>query len=226
MYQKDDDKESAEKLTAANFNYDNGTMTETKLNSKDIFEEKANKNHYAKKFTLPAVKEGSIIEYSYIIKSDFIFNLPEWEFQNAGCPVLGSECNVKIPGILSNMTFFQGYHKYFIDKSIEGFQNYSLLRRVTAEGLTASSGNEHISVSAPTTVRRWVMKDLPAFYAENYVSSPVNFIDKISFNCIKHTMEKIFMMWPTRGKSYLKNFCSGKSLQNCWMIIVGGSIKH
>lgn len=30
---------------------------------------------------MPNVKEGSIIEYAYTIKSPFISNFPEWSFQ-------------------------------------------------------------------------------------------------------------------------------------------------
>jgi len=180
LYQIDNSKETVEKLAAVTYNYQNGTVSETTLNAKDIFEEKTDKNHLSKKFTMPAVSEGSIIDYSYTIKSDFEFNLPAWEFQRTHCPTLWSEYNVNIPGLLNYMTFFQGYHRYFIDKSSEGFKNYSISRERNIGG-HASTENEIFSVSSPTTMHRWVMIDLPVFYVENYISSPVNFIDKISF---------------------------------------------
>ncbi|MBL0359352.1 MAG: DUF3857 domain-containing protein [Chitinophagaceae bacterium] len=220
LYQNDDSKETVDKLAGFTYNLENGEVKETRLNTKDIFEEKKDKNHLSKKFTMPAVKEGSIIEYSYIIKSDFTFNLPGWEFQSADCPVLWSECNVVIPGMLSYMTFFQGYHRYFIDKSSEGFQSYSI-RNETSE--TAYTKAQSFSVSAPTTGRRWVMKDLPAFNIENFISSPVNFIDKISFQLYKtydgQNYHDVANTWKKVTEELMRREDFGKYLddENGWL---------
>jgi hypothetical protein len=184
LYKNDDTKEKVENLSGVTYNNENGTITETKLNSKDVFEEKSDKNHFYKKFTMPGVKAGSIIEYSYVIKSDFIFNLPSWEFQSPEYPTLWSEYNVTIPGLLSYMAVNQGAHKFDINKSSEGFKNYSVTH-VSGGGGYSSGVEEKLSVSSPTTNHRWVMKDVPAFYVENYLSSPKNFIDKIRFQLYK-----------------------------------------
>ncbi|HTE13316.1 MAG TPA: transglutaminase-like domain-containing protein, partial [Chitinophagaceae bacterium] len=55
-----------------------------------------------------------------------------------------------------------------------------LLRKKT-DGLSAGGGDDAFSVSANTIKHRWVMKDIPAFYVENYLSSPENYRDKIDF---------------------------------------------
>jgi len=178
LYHDDDSEEKVENLSAVTYNVENEKVTETKLNPKDIFDEKADKNFSYKKFSMPGVKEGSIIEYSYTIKSDFEFNLPAWEFQNDICPALWSEYNVTIPGMLSYMSFFQGKHQFFINAGSEGFQDYSI-RRMKNIGLT--NEEERITVSGPTNIHRWVMKDVPAFKTENFISSPLNYMDKISF---------------------------------------------
>ena len=179
LYKNDETKEKVENLSATTYNLENGLVMETKLNTRDVFEEKIDKNYYSKKFTMPAVKEGSIIEYSYTIKSNFIFNLPAWDFQSTDYPVLWSEYNITIPGLLSYMTFFQGYHTYAIDQSTNGFKNYSISRQKDIGRL--AKVDERFYVSSPTISRRWVMKDLPSFKGENFMISPLNFIDKISF---------------------------------------------
>ena len=221
LYKNDDSKETVEKLSGVTYNIENGVVTESKLNDKDIFEEKTDKNHFSKKFTMPGVKEGSVIEYSYIIKSDFEFNLPEWDFQSAVGPTLWSEYNVVIPGLLSYMTFLQGYHKFAIDKGGEGFKNYSIRRKKTLDSY--SDREESIAVSSPTTNHQWVMKDVPVFYVENYISSPVNFIDKISFQLNKtydgEDFHDVFNTWGKATEQLMKREDFGKYLndENGWL---------
>ena len=109
LYKDEDTKEKVENLFGVTYNIENGTITETRLNLKDVFEEKSDKNHFYKKFTMPGVKEGSIIEYSYTIKSDFIFNIPSWEFQSVACPTLWSEYQCCHSGLIELHVHLPGY---------------------------------------------------------------------------------------------------------------------
>jgi Domain of Unknown Function with PDB structure (DUF3857) len=183
LYQNENSREKVENLTAVTYNLEDGQVTETKLNPADIFDEKIDKNYSYKKFTLPAVKAGSIIQYTYIVKSDFEFNIPEWKFQNSVCPTLWSEYNVTIPSLLSYRSFFQGNQKFFINEGSEGLKNYSIKRNRQTGSLT--DVEERFAVSTPTIIHRWVMKDIAAFNVESYISSPLNYIDKISFQLFK-----------------------------------------
>lgn len=178
LYQNDESIEKAENITAVCYNLENDKVIATKLESKNVYEEKADKNYLYKKFTLPAVKEGSIIEYSYTIKSEFEYNLPAWEFQSDEHPTLWSEYNVEIPGLLGYMSSRQGYHKFYINTSAEGQKAYNIKRQVSG-GLVATE--ESFTVSSTTIIHRWIMKDVPGFKIENYISSSRNFIDKIVF---------------------------------------------
>ncbi len=184
LYRNNDSQDKVEHLTAVTYNVEDGKVIEKKLNSNDIFDEKIDKNYSYKKFILPAVKEGSIIEYSYTVKSDFEFNLPAWEFQSNVCPTLWSEYNVTIPSLLSYMSFFQGDHAFFINTGSEAFQSYSI-RRNRETGSLIQGQEEKLTVSTPTIIHRWVMKEVLAFNVENYISSPSNYIDKISFQLYK-----------------------------------------
>ena len=62
-------------LKASTYNLVDGNVIETKLDKENVFKEVQDRNHSIRKFTMPMVKEGSIIEYSYTIESDFLFNL-------------------------------------------------------------------------------------------------------------------------------------------------------
>ena len=221
LYQTADTKERVENISATTYNLENGSVIETKLNNRDVFENKIDINHYNKKFTMPAVKEGSVIEYSYTIKSDFTFNLPAWDFQSTDYPVLWSEYNVTIPGLLSYMAFFQGFHKYAIDKIVEGFKNYSITRPKQMGSLIKE--DERLNVASPTSNHRWVMKDLPSFKGENFMISPLNFSDRISFQLYQTYDGEIYHnvanTWPKAIEELMGREDFGKPLSedNGWL---------
>ncbi len=76
----------------------------------------------------------------------------------------------------------QGLHPFFIDKSSEGHQTYNVKEQ--QEGGLGSI-NHDLLVSANTYKRMWVMKDVPGLSAENYISTPYNYVDKIEFQLSK-----------------------------------------
>jgi hypothetical protein len=68
-------------LKAATYTLEDGKVVETKLDGKSVFTDKISKHLVEEKFTFPALKEGAILEYSYMEISPFFFNLQPWEFQ-------------------------------------------------------------------------------------------------------------------------------------------------
>lgn len=183
LYKQDDDAEKVDNLLASTYNLENGQVVETKLDKNDVFEDRLNKYWVLKKFTLPAVKEGSVIEYTYTITSTHNFYLPSWEFQWQDYPCLWSEHEVKIPQALFYVLVRQGVHAYAIDKGSEGHENYKVTRR--PDGSSLSNESKEMFFSANTTVHHWAMKDIPAFREEQYLSAPANYLDKIDFQLAK-----------------------------------------
>lgn len=93
---------------AVTYNLNNGQIEKTKLKSEGEFTENINKFWSRKKITMPNVKEGSIIEYRYVIKSPFISTFPEWSFQQS-IPVNYSEYQTKIPEYYVYNVYRKGY---------------------------------------------------------------------------------------------------------------------
>ncbi len=225
LYIHDEDKELLTDLTGTTYNLDHGQLTETKLEKNDIFIEKRDKNHLEQKCTLPAVKEGSIIEYSYTITSDFTFNMPAWEFQNENYPCLWSEYQVAIPSLLIYIFDRRGVHPFFIDKQEEGHGTYTVIQRREA-GLMPDMEGERLTVNANTVKRRWVMKDIPAFHAEDYLTSPRNYIDRVEFQLHQtssdgETTQDVMPTWQKATEDLLKredfgSFMNGEE-NNYWM---------
>ena len=133
LYVLDNNSEKLEELDAYTYNLDNGKVVETKLETSSIFTEKFSKNLVYKKFTFPALKEGSIIEYAYRVKSDFIFNLRPWVFQGE-YPVLWSQYETGIPEFFKYVTLGQGYQPFFIDKGKSSETSFSFVEHVEREG--------------------------------------------------------------------------------------------
>jgi hypothetical protein len=114
-YSKDDHlSERVVSLKGYTYNLDNGNIVETKLGKENIFEETVDKNRKLHKFTMPAVKEGSVIDYAYTIESDYLFNLQPWNFQGS-YPVTWTEYSVTIPDFLRYVTLMQGTYPFFVN---------------------------------------------------------------------------------------------------------------
>jgi uncharacterized protein DUF3858/transglutaminase superfamily protein/uncharacterized protein DUF3857 len=180
-------EEKADDITGAAYNLDNGNIIQTVLPKTDIFQTDLSKNNIEKKFTMPGVKAGSIIEYSYTIISPFVRSLPYWKFQNNDYPCLWSELDIEIPSLLSYSIQKHGYDNFFINQSKEGAKNYPVSNTV-GNSSTYGQGQERMMVSVNTLSCRWVMKDVPALNIsddEKYISSPVNYIDKMEFQLYK-----------------------------------------
>ncbi len=189
-------------LKAYTYNLENGKITESKLDTKNgVFKEKNSKNWVTKKFTLPNIKEGSIIEYEYVVKSDFLFNLQPWEFQGA-YPRLWSEYVVSIPQFLGYVFLNQGYIAPYIKDTKDRMESFSITDNATA------GASDRYNFSAGVTDHRWVMKDVPVLKEENFTSTLDNHIAKIEFQLSEYkeplTYKKVMGTWPQLAKEMIE----------------------
>ena len=212
-------EETLETLKATTFNLENGVVTETNLGKDAVFKEKQDKNHFLKKFTMPAVKEGSIIEYSYTVKSDFLFNLQPWSFQGA-YPCIWSEYELDLPDFFEYVFLSQGYLPFDIKTSKSNFRNY----RVNDGAVMSSEKSESILISSSNLVTRWVIKNAPALKEEQFTTSLSNHISKIEFQMSgqkfpNSVRRDIMGTWEKLSEDLLKDSDFGEKLdrENSWM---------
>ena len=214
------DGESEEKLTslkAVTYNLESGKVVETKLDTKSgVFKDKINKNLLIKKFTFPNIKEGSIIEFEYVLRSDFTFNLQPWIFQGK-YPCLWSEYNVGMPQFFYYVTMAQGYHPFFIKDQKDRTESYMVME---AKGTQAT---ERTSITTGVTDFRWVMKDIPMIKEENFTSTINNFIARLDFQLAEYRDPLNFRLvmgsWRQACLDLLKNEDFGYTLKrdNYWL---------
>jgi Domain of Unknown Function with PDB structure (DUF3857)/Transglutaminase-like superfamily len=185
LYVGDNNKsEKLEDLDAYTYNLESGKVVETKVDRSSVFTEKHSKNWVYKKFTFPALKEGSIIEYSYQVKSDFFFNLQPWTFQGE-YPVLWSQYEAGIPEFYKYVTLSQGYQPFFINKVDKSQTSFSFTEHVEREagglGNSPGSGINNFKVDGSIDYHKWVMKNVPALKEELFTTTLGNAIAKIEF---------------------------------------------
>ncbi|HMR92606.1 MAG TPA: transglutaminase domain-containing protein [Chitinophagaceae bacterium] len=217
LYADGNREEELLKLKAVTYNLENGKVVETKLETRSgVFKEKINKNWVRQKFTFPNLKEGSIIEFEYTIKSDFLFNLRPWEFQGA-YPRLWSEYNVSIPQFISYVFLSQGYLAPYIKDKKD---------RQEAFAVTDNSGSgpsERYTFTSGVTDHRWVMKDVPVLKEEGFTSTLDNHIAKIEFQLSEYreplAYKNIMGSWSQLGKELSEAEYFGGPLQknNGWL---------
>jgi hypothetical protein len=216
QYKDGQREQKVEKLKGATYNLENGKVVTTKLEDNSVFSEKAGDGYTTKKFTLPSVKEGSIIEVSYNIKSDFDIYVPSWHFQGK-YPRLWSEYTVRIPSCFNFVFLSQGYHEFYIKSNQESFKTYSIVDNNTARN------SDVYTVSATVVENRWVMKDVPPLKEERFITSIDNYISKIEFQLSElrepMTPRQFMNNWNKASEELLKSQYFGEPLtkDNGWL---------
>lgn len=178
---------------ANTYNLVDGKAVKTKLKSEGEFVERVNENWKQRKITMPAVQEGSIIEFSYRHVSPYITQFKDWYFQRE-IPVDFVKYEVYIP-------------KYFEYRTvISGFEQISL----ESEQLTSSSLGEvkHIYSKA----------GIPALKDEAYVNNLDNYTSILKFELasIKYpgkSPENIALDWEGVAKTIYESDDFGGQLK-------------
>ncbi|WP_281231731.1 DUF3857 domain-containing protein [Flavobacterium gelatinilyticum] len=114
-------KEKVSFSDAVTYNLAGGKIETTKLKSDGIFDEVVNKYRSQKKITMPNVKEGSIIEFRYSVRTPDA-SIREWDFQTS-IPVNYSEFVTFIP---EYYTFSPRQKGYVFPKVVSEKNNKSI----------------------------------------------------------------------------------------------------
>ncbi|HLK30647.1 MAG TPA: DUF3858 domain-containing protein [Puia sp.] len=209
-------EEKIESLKAVTYNLENGKIVETKLDDKSVFTEKASKNIILKKFTFPAVKEGSIIEFSYRQSSDFIFNLQPWSFQGE-YPELWSEYEVTIPEYYNYVTLTQGYQQFTRS-------NKTLNEHYQINVSNGAERSEIVQLDGLANNTRFVMKNVPPLKTEKFTTTLNNHIAKIEFQLSSvhypnSMVRDVMGSWPKMSEKLLEDEQFGAELNrnNGWL---------
>lgn len=160
--------ESIYDLEAYTYNFENGVLNRTEINKNDLHDEKLNEYWMVRKFAMPNVKEGSIIEFRYKLNSQYLFNLRDWSFQDR-IPTVYSQYEVRMIPFYEYSYVLQGISKF------DSYETYVNKRYSHQFGLTTYND----------VVHKFTMKDVPAFENEEYITSIKDYLIKIDFQLAK-----------------------------------------
>lgn len=201
LYNNKSSSEKVEKIIATTYNKIGDEVIKTQLKEKDIFREKYDENRTLVKFTLPNIKEGSIITYSYKLISPFMFKYKGWNFQSE-IPKLYSEYKTSIPG-------FWLYHIKLVGSQKLAINTSELERDciTTFRGSIAGCSNNV-----------YAMKDIPAFIEEDYMTTKRNYLSRVEYelktvNAPDGTIKHYTKSWKDTDKEFRTDKEIGKQLR-------------
>ncbi len=146
-------------MSATAYNLEGSKVVATTLDRKDIFDEMVGENTRLKKFSIPGVRTGSVIEYSYVITSNISQNIHDVEIQG-DYPVIRATGSLVIPKFFRYNVNTTGYHKLKVERKPADI-------RIPMEYEGAISGSaEMIDFSA---------ENIPALKNEPWVWCPSDF---------------------------------------------------
>ncbi|UFH53680.1 DUF3857 domain-containing protein [Spirosoma sp. KNUC1025] len=174
------------------YNLINGNVSIDRLAKSGHFTERASDQVWIEKYTLPNVREGSIIEYEYTVQTPFsVSHTPKsWYFQQK-VPVKWSEYRITIPD-------------YFYYKMLQSGYMAMIVNENKTTSVDLFPGQNGASASA----YRFAMKDLPAFREEVYMTTDEDYLAKIEFELARYQgpdmrMHDFSVSWETLDKTIL-----------------------
>ncbi|MGB3607182.1 MAG: DUF3857 domain-containing protein [Psychroserpens sp.] len=206
LYKNDGKKERVKDITATVYNIEDGRITTTLLEDTAIYEEDYNDNYTLIKFTFPNIKAGSVIIYSYTLISPYFFKYNSWYFQD-DIPKLYSEYRPSIPGNWEYNIKLVGTEKLHTNESW-----------ITKNCLETSSGG-----SSSCADYLYIMKDLPAFINENYMTTRQNYLARIEyelkvFRSFDGRVDDISKTWKSAEAELRSNVNIGRQLNKSSII--------
>ena len=166
-------------LKASTFNLESNEVKEYKFERKSEINANVVNHYFEDIFTLPSIKEGSIIEYSYTIKSDFFTNIHPWYFQGI-YPEIYSEYDVVIPEFLKFNFDIKPYVDLAVTKNIV---NYNIYFDVKAtRNYYGKSSQEVNKWVGDATETKWISNSVPPVNNEPFLNNRSNYFTRVKFN--------------------------------------------
>lgn len=159
------DRENIVGLEAVAYNMVNGKMERTKMKSDYVFRERVSSNTMLVKFSIPAVKEGTVIEYKYKLISEHIGQLDPWDIQE-DIPVMYSHYDIAVPE----------YFRFNLD--VRGGIKIDSKEETIPMSISLGGGDQ-LRLNARNMI--FTAKDVPAMKGDSYIWCPDDYLARVNF---------------------------------------------
>lgn len=163
LYKYGPDFEYVRDVKGRTHNFEDGKLVTDDLKKEAIFTDKSSQYSQEVKFTLPNIKDNSIIEYSYRLVSPGIRTFRSWYFQSM-YPKLHSEYVAVIPSTFQYNTNLKGYLPLTDSKT--SVLNKHFLLNGTRQDCSKMT---------------YVMENIPAFKEEDFMLAAINYVSSINY---------------------------------------------
>ena len=193
--------ETVDMIEGHTLNYVDNKLNQTLLETSKIYEEKINDNWRVKKFAMPDVREGSVIELKYRITTPYFVNIRRWEFQK------------KIPVVRSIVSY----------KAIPYYEYTYIVKGTTKFDIFESGKESHDKRFRNLEYKEleyiFGMNKLPAFKDEEFITSPRDYMVGMEFqlsqiNDPNGATRTYMSTWPEINDRLLKDKDYGGYINN------------
>ncbi len=218
LYHNGNGKEKIIALKGSVYNMENGRVIKSTLQKSMIFDEEMDSRHTEYKFTLPNVREGSIIEFYYKVSSDF-WSLPDWQFQNS-IPGLWSEYRVSYPEYFCFKKLLKGYLTFSVSEETTKPVSYTITEIRRSAGYARAASVIRRLVKYNDLSFRWVQNDIPAFRDEPFMNAMVNYRSALEFELASYKpasgMERNYTQsWEKINEKLMADEDFGLQIKHC-----------
>ena len=187
-------REEIRGLKGVTYNLADGKIKESKLRNDGIFDEERSKFLEVKKFTMPDIQDGSVIEFKYTLKTPFIQNVNELRLQER-IPL--NKASIRFATI--EYLGYKMHQKGWLPVKIDEERNSRKLSfRYTRDFLDTRSaiGNTSTEVLDLTeTIYKVEVEDVPAIKEEVFCGNVENYMSALKF-------ELAYTKYPRQAVDY------------------------
>ncbi|MBK6344442.1 MAG: transglutaminase domain-containing protein [Bacteroidales bacterium] len=191
LYNHDKIYEKIQKIEGNSWNMIDGKLVASALSEASIYTSRENEKWTSMRFAMPEVSEGTIFEFHFIIRSNYLMHLRDWDFQS-DIPVNYSRFEASMIPFYEYMFLLQGNYKN-IEKN---------------EFIAPGSERAIQDVKFRDKVYQFTLRNIPAFRETEFITSKEDYITKVNFQLSKYTMidgssVDVLTTWPRMIKDLL-----------------------
>lgn len=194
-YNSSNTREKIINLKATTYTFDGNKIVENDLSKKDVFDQETNIYWSQQKFTMPGLKEGCVLEWSYSIISPFK-RIDDLQFQYE-IPIKKIEAKIEIPEYYVYNKRLKGYYPITAkeEKKSSKISLFERVREVDPRTYANKSTVNETKVNYFTKVEYYDATNVPAMIEEAYVSNLDNYKTAIQY-------EYSELHWPNEPIKY------------------------
>lgn len=179
-HDKENGREKISQLKGFTYHLAGTQLSREPLKTEAVFSRKLDENHDEYAFTLPNVRAGAILEFTYLLISPFLFNLQDWQFQQ-DIPVRWSEYRAAIPSFYTYKEMTRTYLPFAVNET--GVEQYLTSYQQSSDNALGNSlfNSKNLTLTTQALTRRWVIKNAPSFRPETHMTTDRDYVSRVDF---------------------------------------------